>query len=105
MIEDLKSMVKKIFCASTMTPMSHSEFENLIEELYSTNGNYEELKGTVIQYFVMENLEAFRASPWTEVLMSLPDFMFDVCQALMKNGIAHAIDPWGILRTFGTEID
>jgi hypothetical protein len=39
MTEDLKSTVKMNFCASTMTPMSHSEFENLVEELYSTNGN------------------------------------------------------------------
>jgi hypothetical protein len=49
----------------------------------------------------LENLEAFRTPPWTEALKSLPDFMFDVCEAVMKNGIAHATDPWGYYAHLG----
>lgn len=101
-IEDLKSETKKRFSACLPAPDffkssppdcsgEKSSFVAMVTELYSSNANYHDLRGPLVQY-VLDNLSSFRDSTSAlhtledSFLQDLPDFTFDLCRAMLDQG-------------------
>ena len=88
MIDDLKSKAEAYFRASFMDCPERESFAGMIQELYSTQANYEELRQLAIQ-LIVDNLSNLRIGRTpvidAELMKSVPHFTYDLCQATLDH--------------------
>lgn len=81
MISDLKSKAEVHVRASFMNCPDRQSFAETIQEIYSTRGNYQELRRLAIQ-MIVDNLSSFRTGLTPvidpELMKSVPDFTYDL---------------------------
>lgn len=81
MIDDLKSKAEVHSRASFMNYPDRQSFTETIQEIYSTQGNYQELRRLAIQ-MIVDNLSSFRTGLTPvidpELMKSVPDFTYDL---------------------------
>ncbi|KAI2687588.1 hypothetical protein CBS147326_6534 [Penicillium roqueforti] len=92
MIGDLKSKAEGHFRASFMDCLERDSFAEMIQELYSTQANYQKLRQLAIQ-MIVANLPRLRTGRTpvidAELMKSVPDFTYDLCQATLDNYVPH----------------
>jgi hypothetical protein len=86
MISDLKTKAKAHFLASFMDHPKRTTFADTIEELYSTQADYLQLRQLAIE-MIVDNLPNLRKGLFpvidTRLMKAVPDFTFDLCQATL----------------------
>lgn len=86
MVDDLKRKAEVHFCASFMSSPKAESFAKIIEELYSTQANYHELRQAAIE-MIIANLPNLRSGHTpvitSELMKSVPDFTYDLLQATL----------------------
>lgn len=93
MISDLKSKAEKHFCASFMNSPERESFAEIMEEVYSTRANYQELRQLAIK-MIVDNLPLLRKRPTpvitSELMKSVPDFTYDLLQATLDKYVGES---------------
>jgi hypothetical protein len=86
MISDLKTKAKAHFLASFMGNPKRTTFADTIEELYSTQADYRQLRQLAIE-MIVENLPNLRKGLFpvidSRLMKAVPDFTLDLCQATL----------------------
>lgn len=114
MIDDLKRKAEVHFCASFMSSPKAESFAETIEELYSTQANYHELRQAAIG-MIISNLPNLRSGPMpvitSELMKSVPDFTYDLLQATLDKYVRDPaetedgqsdlkFDPWSSSKKY-----